>query len=315
MLSRDNRWSALYSEISLEEFAKEKVPAIRFKKEVNQEVKGVFRIIHKLLVLAYYEYEFWDLATLKALHTFEMALKLRYQELNGGAEWKKGATLEQLLEWFRQKNLFEYDNTEFLNHVRNTRNYLTHPKGHNFGGIASIHWVSTTVDLINDIYEDVGKRLKRRKLREDLLARLNKFLDNGAVFRNNDDSNTLIYSSGAVMVNNLAEQIKYYFWVLPVFDKQSTLLRSPASFEVAEDKLEFLQLGQLQLSDQNGNPLILTNNLTEDERVLINKFREAMSTDEGLRIMQVGQFHDCHEQMLKLWRWARFEHEDNLVVE
>jgi hypothetical protein len=178
ILQRDGRWEVFYEDISLPEFVR-KLPSVRFYDEVNQDVKEAFKIIHKLMVHSYYEYLFIDVAVTKALQTFEMALKLRYKELNN-KEWNKKSPLEQLIEWFRKRDFFERDDKNYFDHVRGTRNYLSHPERHHFGGSFWFHWISTTIDLINDLYDEVDLRRQRRAITSDIGEKLDTFIINGA---------------------------------------------------------------------------------------------------------------------------------------
>lgn len=109
-----------------------------------------------------------------------MALKLRFRELNN-SEWNKKWSLEQLIEWFRKRDYFETEDKRFFDHVRNTRNYLSHPERHSFAGMASFHWISTAVDLINDLYEDVEMRKQRRLLVRQVMKGFDDFLKQGKV--------------------------------------------------------------------------------------------------------------------------------------
>lgn len=136
-LDRHPVWTAFYKDISPSEFVKKVVPAVDFNKDTHQDVVSAFKIIHRLLIYSYYEYEFIDVAVAKAFHTFEMALKLRYKEIKR-KEWK--GNLKDLLNWGNKNHLFEISDQGFLDHVRNARNHFSHPERYGFGGSAALHW-------------------------------------------------------------------------------------------------------------------------------------------------------------------------------
>lgn len=118
-------WKALYGDISLEEYRTRLLPKILFKDEVHADVKKTFGVIERLLLHGYFEYEFLDVGIIKALHAFEMALKLRYEQLTE-KKWNPKSPFEQLLRYFQTGNYFEINAPEFVDHVRKSRNALTH---------------------------------------------------------------------------------------------------------------------------------------------------------------------------------------------
>jgi hypothetical protein len=227
MLKRDSRWDIFYPDISLEEFANEKMPKAIFKDAVNIQIKNAFEIVHKLLTHSYFEYLFLDIAVTRALQIFEMSLVLRYKELSDGKEWDlKTKPLKQLIGWFRERHYFEINDERFLTHVRESRNALSHLKGHNFGGIASIHWIDTVCDLINGLYDDVDLRKQRWEATNEFQIKLDAFLSKGAKFQYLDVT-YYIYSLGPLKVDNRVEPISCHFSLLPIFDPTSTNPKVP----------------------------------------------------------------------------------------
>src|SRR5688500_5889423 len=113
-------WSALYGELTLQEYEERIVPKVRFKDRVHDDVKKTFIVIYRLLLHGYFEYEFLDVAIVKCLQTFEMALKLRYEELSG-VKWNPKSPLVQLIDWFESQSYFETTNPDYMQHVRTVR--------------------------------------------------------------------------------------------------------------------------------------------------------------------------------------------------
>lgn len=300
ILQRDSRWRIFYNDVSLTEFIA-KLPEIKFYPEVNQNVKDAFTIIHKLLVHSYYEYLFIDVAVAKALQTFEMALKLRYKELTGETWTKKGRNLEQLIDWFRKKGYFEFDSEDFLDHVRGTRNHLSHPERHNIGGTVWFHWISTTVDLINDVYDDLSLRKQRKSLAIDIAQKLKLFLQHGAKFQYEAES--LIYSHGHVQVNNLISPFQIQFSLLEVFGN-TTRVKWPLIISCDIDALQ-LDCAKFILMDPDGNNLMLTNELKAEERKSIEEFRGQVMTDPEKLMQHNSLLFDSQNAMLEAWRKYR----------
>jgi hypothetical protein len=208
MLKRDRRWELFYGDISLEQFVDEKLPAPVFKKDVNKDVVNSFGVVYQLLIHSYYQYLFVDLAVARALHIFEMALWIRYKELNGN-EWDlKKKPLSQLIDWFNERFYFEIADKSFLSHVRSARNEMTHLKGFNFAGSASLHWINTVVDLINGLYDDIELRKERWRSTSDNKSKLDLFLTHGAKLTFLDNIYH-IYDSGTFKIENRIERVQF----------------------------------------------------------------------------------------------------------
>jgi hypothetical protein len=223
---------ALYGDITLQEYADRVVPSIRFKDEVHIDVKKTFLVIEKLLVHSYYEYEFFDVAYAKALQTFEMALKLRYEELEK-RKWNSKKALIYLIKYFRIGRLFEINDRRYSDHVRQTRNYLSHPERYNLAGIVGRHWIDTTVDLINDVYEDPELRRQRLCKRAVAARMLHRLIIGGAIFEG-PGFRLPLYGAEILFVNNKTDPAIYTFAIFPVFSDPDNDEQGPFIVNVPE---------------------------------------------------------------------------------
>ncbi|WP_127132498.1 hypothetical protein [Pseudoflavitalea rhizosphaerae] len=84
-LKPDDRWEGVYEIRTYQQYLEKIGMPILLIETADENVKGIFRLVNKLISLAYFEYEFWDLASMKALSAFELALKKRYQHLHGAS--------------------------------------------------------------------------------------------------------------------------------------------------------------------------------------------------------------------------------------
>src|SRR5690349_12109665 len=132
-MKKDETWNAFDQARSADEFYDEFVPELYVKPQVNKEIVENFRVIRKLIEYSYFEYRFYDVATLESLLTLEMALKIRFSEINL-ENWPKKKSLSHLMDWFQKHNYFEVYNGEFLRHIRAIRNLMAHPLQHSFSG-------------------------------------------------------------------------------------------------------------------------------------------------------------------------------------
>lgn len=301
LLCQDKQW-LLTSEdnISLDEFTKI-LPPIRFYDIVNQDVKDAFQIVRKLMIHSYYEYSFFDVAVTKALHIFEMALKLRFRELNN-KEWDNKKPLEKLIEWFRKRNFFEIEDKEFFDHVRNTRNRLSHPERHYLKALTSSHWIRTAVDLINDVYEDVELRKQRRMLKYQIRHDIDIFLKNGGklVYRGIP---VLIYACGDILVNNKVTPTIVYFTLFKILDADSEI-KHPVMLRCEIAQLNF-NASSFVVNILDGDELIFTRDLDVDEISKFHTFRVKDTADEDIIRQHNFNLHDSYSYVLGTWRYIR----------
>lgn len=278
MIKRDTRWEIFYGDISIEEFVEKKIPKPVFKNKVHRDIKDQFGIVHKLLIHSYYEYLFLDVAVTKALHVMEMALCIRYKELNEGKDWDlKEKPLNQLMNWFHNNGHFEIKNQKLLNYIRQVRNHMTHPKGHHFAGTVGLPWIHTIIDLINGLYEDVETRKNRWQSTGDWGAKLESFLDNGGklVYLNQV---YYVYDMGPMKIENRLDPVLCYFSLLPLFDPRDVAPKIPLVFEYP---FNFLKIEDSKIDFSLGTSKIyLTNALGREEFEMIAAFKAKLNSDK-----------------------------------
>lgn len=301
-LERDQRWG----DISLSDF-ENKIPMIRWKKNVNQEIKDAFLVIQKLLIHSYYEYLFIDTAVIRSFQIFEMALKIRYKEINI-AQWDSKRPLVKLIEWFRTRDYFERQDKEFFEYVRSTRNYLSHPERHNIHGMW-FHWIETTMDLINDLYEDIKQRKIRRTISNGLLRSLYNFSINGMKIKSQNQER-LFYNSSSVLINNWAVPVNAYISLLPVFDPNSSEPKFPTILHIELDSFD-LTKSSTEFVDGTGNRWLLTADLSMAELNLIAEIKQKIVSDEQYLFNDSSLHFAARSEMQRIWRRIRFEGETN----
>jgi hypothetical protein len=303
ILCQDKRWLHTDADnIPLEEFI-ELLPPIRFYDDVNQNVKEAFQVVHKLMIHSYYEYLFFDVAVTKALHIFEMALKLRYRELNND-EWKKNDSLKNLIEWFRKRNFFEREDEKFFDHVRNTRNYLSHPEKHHFKGMTSSHWIRTAVDLINDLYEDIELRKQRRILTDQARHEIDLFLKNGGklILKGVPE---LVYACGHILINNKVKPTNVHFTLLKIQDSATAGPKQPILIQCKLDQLNF-GATKFVLNNLDVDELFFTKDLDPDEFHKVERYKAEKTTDVEIIKQHSFYLFDSYKYILGIWRAVRY---------
>lgn len=291
--------------MSLEVFVKEKIPQIQFYKEVNSDVQEAFQVIHSLLVHSYFEYLFVDVAVNRALQVFEMALKLRYKELNDGKNWNKRKTLKSLIAWFSERKYFENDDQDFLDRIRHTRNYLVHPESHTFAGSVGFPWIGSIVDLINDLYEDRTLRVQRKNIEEQIVKDLRNIVSEGARLIL-PEVEILIYEVPVVLANNRTIPHEYFVGLLPIVNPGSH--ENPVILSLIDEQFS-IEEGALTVPSPGLKHCRLTRVTDQEQISMVNSWKTRLQNNDP----QVSKSHSIllyvlQQELIKLRRSFRRFH-------
>jgi hypothetical protein len=272
-----------------ESFSKEFIPDIFLKPQVNNDVVENFRVIKKLLEYSYFEYKFYDVATLKSILTLEMALKIRYKEVSS-IDWDKRKPLMQLIDWFQQQNYFEVYNDEYLKMIREIRNLLVHPSQHSFSGPAGKNLIQGVLDLINGLYENPELRKDRMELTTKIITVLHSF-QNGVKCKINEVV-YFAFNAWPGFVNNKITQNEIYFYFNPTFSiPESYLERNnwilPQVILFVGNNIN-LTSSSIQIKSANGSDLLITEIQDGDEK---NEFDEWVNDYESYCQPGLGYFY------------------------
>lgn len=196
-----------------ENFRKTALLKAKLSPLVPNEISESFNVVYRLLEFSYYEYEFNDLAVLKSILIAEMAIRMKYKEIYGSDSKK---SLNYLMKILYKENHFESEVEYFLIRFREMRNYIAHPKRHDFGGPIVIFWIDHAIDLINDLFEDPILRKKRNKLKKGINWQLHNLFKEGAILEQSESRN-LVFNPFCVFVNN-KYAIPIYHFAFPIVD-------------------------------------------------------------------------------------------------
>lgn len=243
-----------------------RIPEFYFKKEVPEDVVKNFEIVEQLLAHSYYEYRFIDEALAKALHTFEMAMRIRYNEVV--TEPKKRVVFNDLITELSNLNLFEAS-FETLKHVKSLRNYYSHPERHSFGGV--FHWnkIEFINRLINEMYEDINLRLERTEKAKGFIEEQQKKNLHKSLIIYVDGDTHLLYSLELLFVNNKHNPNAYLLACVPLFNLEEIdgAIITPPIIDIkvcnpsfSDDTLiceSFTSKQKIKFSPINSNPQLL----------------------------------------------------------
>jgi hypothetical protein len=212
-LKPDSTWSA-WKINNHTQFIQDMVPELALREEVHEDIIKEFEIIKYLLIYSYYKYQFFDVALNKAVQIMEMAFKIRYKEMVG-KEWPKNKNLETLIKELDALSLFESHITH-ISRMRSLRNDLLHPDRHSFAGSVYSGHISSVAQIINELYDDVALRQKRKALVNDLQNFITINLsDEIEIVQNNKRRN--IHKLQILLIDNKNGDLIYYIVVVPAF--------------------------------------------------------------------------------------------------
>lgn len=258
-LKPDDRWKGVYEIDTYHKYIEKLGSPILLMESVDEDIQGIFRLVNKLIALGYFEYELWDLACMKALLAFELALKKRYSQLYAGGV-PKGMSLKSLIEWFRKNNYFETDSEAYLDNIRLIRNHFAHPEYHSFGGpIISWH-ISAAAGLINDLYEDRKLRVERNEEVIQLNEKLQPLIQNGVILTIEGEAPIFVYRFIAGFINNKKNDKEYHFvyrpaFVLPEQYQKGDSVPVYSAYKISCNDYHFDNSGELSGLDKNGRCL------------------------------------------------------------
>lgn len=290
----------------MEAFKKRFIPELHLRPEVHPDVVENFRLVRKLIEHSYFEYKFYDIAALKAVITLEMALSIRYEQLSGQLR-KKSDSLQKLLKWFEERHSFEVYYPEYLDAIRSIRNLYAHPTNHSFGGSSIMHIIEKAVDLINELYEDPGLRIKRMELTKNIIAKIESF-DHGMVC-DTGEKKYWVYRAWPGFVNNKDDQLAIHFYYKPSFEMSDEYLETndwswtPTLYFLASQ----IEIGEdsISMKDEAGKQLLITAITDEEDREVFDnwikkygefsyKTGEFILTEKGITdtfLLHLREFH------------------------
>jgi hypothetical protein len=146
----DEIWYVFVGCQTFEGYCATLVPEFNLHENVPEAVQRKIAIIKKLLLHAYYEYGFIDVASLQTYLALELALNIKYNSLNPGK--KNKLTLWNLLEWAISKNVVS-PKEGIIESITFLRNHKMHPKEESISGVVSLNSIKYVCNsLINEIY-------------------------------------------------------------------------------------------------------------------------------------------------------------------
>lgn len=191
------------------------VSRISLKPVIPQDIVKRVEVVKRLILHSYFEYEFLDAALTNTVLTFEMALKIRYREIeNRSAD--KSMDLNKLIKWAADRYLFD-DEEQIIQNLREIRNEIAHPDRYSLMGYLSIDMIQRTIDIINGMYEDIELRKSRIRVEKETNSQLKEFTENGAILELKG-IRLIVFLGILLWYDNTLKTEKFYFLFWPIFN-------------------------------------------------------------------------------------------------
>jgi hypothetical protein len=178
-IKRADFWEAITGAESYESFQENILEEIYLNPKIDSRIKEEIETVKKLLLHSYYEYSFFDTAFTQIIICLEKVLKTRLKEVKGVLHGK--SDFFHYINWFYENGFFETNRLEFIQWLRDFRNRKVHSPEKLQAGWFSLSTVYRTIDLINDVYEDLELRKERNIIEKESNEKLKLILENGAI--------------------------------------------------------------------------------------------------------------------------------------
>jgi len=126
---------------------KQYLPTTVLIETVNDEIKGYYQPIHKLLEFGYFEYSFITIAFRNSINMLELILKEFY--LRSEKAPKAKMTLNSLITWLVSEKLIDNNQQETLSKLKDIRNDYSHPSKNSVVTIGVISIIDLILKIAN----------------------------------------------------------------------------------------------------------------------------------------------------------------------
>jgi hypothetical protein len=123
------------------------LPATVLSETVNDEIKGYYQPIHKLLEFGYFEYSFITIAFRNSINMLELILKEVYLRREKAPKAKM--TLNSFINWLVSENLIDNSQQVTLSKLKDIRNEYSHPSKNSIVTIEVISIIDLILKIAN----------------------------------------------------------------------------------------------------------------------------------------------------------------------
>lgn len=280
--NKDPRWDIVASGADYQTFLKS-LPDFFLKEAVPKHIKKDAEMAFKMLSFSYFEYEFIDLAFTQFIVCFEKALKSKHKELQNSfvntapitSKKKRYLTFEDLINWAFEHNLLEANNTIRAHSLRDLRNGKMHAPTNSLGGFLYLQKTNEPLLYVNDLYEDVDLRRKRKEMTSLLHDTIKSIVARDALWDVNGEM-LIVIDALVIFINNKLDKNRYCITLVLAFDLTSLSEGkhiTPPSLNLNFDSYETNDLGDIIISQQ-GEILGILRGSNQHEKALHKMWKD-----------------------------------------
>jgi hypothetical protein len=193
---------------SFEQFLEKIAVKGRFHKDVPQDVIQEFKTIEFLIAYSYFYYPMLDIAFFKATTVFEMAVRLRCEQLKLKIPSVKHISLDHLLKRLSAVVHPSLPREWFV--VKVIRNHLAHPNQSSLLGVTTLNGFPQIVNILNKLFLPIDF-FNDLETKTNQLIEKSKLFNSGLFVLEYDNKNYLIHCAKPY-VNYIRNNKEISFW-------------------------------------------------------------------------------------------------------
>lgn len=280
MKQRDSRWKKNTSPESFIDLAK---TIVSINPEVPDDIKKSFKVVERLIEFSYYEYEFLDSALERSFIIFEMALRLKYIDVEKPTKDAEEPDFKKLVNWANNNSFIEVEKRR-VQKLRKMRNNTIHKTSYQLTGNLSIDIIRIAIQWINDLYSSPTDRIERKRVLRKVKQEIKKFDYEGGILYL-PKKEVIVTNIELIKFDNIAETNTYTFLISTHFylpDNISKVSEHPKSLDGVEIPTPiFIECTRYEIGEtfinfydtSNNNNIVLISS-TEESRRMIKQWKE-----------------------------------------
>ena len=293
LLKPETLWQGLYQIQTLDDFVKA-YPPFQCHPFVPDFIRKQLEVVHRLLLFSYFEYRFLDVSLARVLQVAEMALKIRYKELEK-RDPPKRIGFKPLVEWADRRGLWKRKGIGSIYCVISETSRFT-PKQRDLVASSFSDTIYSVGDYINALYDDVNIRFERHRIECELRKSLDWFLRDGAVIALNGVQH-LVYRAQVIYCVIHGDVHEIHVGFNPTFDSRE----QDGGFNIADPifcifRTYTIRDSRIDFMNAQGEFAILRKLLSEKEHIEYRAFIEEYNKHGMLAIADqnpFGSYRQC----------------------
>ncbi|KAB2872050.1 MAG: hypothetical protein F9K37_01510 [Bacteroidales bacterium] len=302
-LEPDSRWSLWHCKTN-EEFIEKFLVKGKFHKDVPEDVIKEYTTVEHLVAHSFYYYPMFDEAFSKTTRIFEMAVKLRCDQLGVKPSGKGFIPLNNYISALKE---YYGDISEDWENEKKLRNLFAHPEKHFFmGPINRFYAFQHFVNIINKLF---SSREKLDEVKNNTIELANKFKNfKKGIFILDSEDKLFVIERVVPHICIYKNEKSYSFWEFrPILTKFPQTMDEYSTINPLYRIIENLEFKDNTISGldakSNNHIKIYKSNSPIDNKVALNYKSMYTSSDERVKHVYEGHINNFIAQQLSLFEY------------